>query len=149
MIIKRIRRLMRQLEEGECICSDGSAIEDTSAYIEMKEALGKYKFGESTVDIPNTIRIGSMNYYVNRTSSPLILDNRQCFGTIDYNHKQICIDESVQDAQGCEQTLLHEMFHGAIREHNINIDGIDEEMLVESFARALHQIIKDNKEMFY
>ena len=98
--------------------------------------------------IPKTIRIGSYDYAVNQTNKTLVINAKQCKGTIDYNYHTIDIDTSIQDRQGQEETLLHELFHGIVNERNLDLTNSNEEIIVEELARGLHQVIRDNPDMF-
>lgn len=96
--------------------------------------------------IPSKVRIGSINYSVKCSPDKLILDNKECAGLIDYNYHNIKINNEVQDNQGQEQTFLHELLHGIIDERNIEVK--DEETIVDEIAKGLHQVIRDNIEIF-
>jgi hypothetical protein len=96
------------------------------------------------VNIPNKVRIGSMDYEVLLTDETLVLNGSECFGTIDYNKHLIKINNYLQDIQGNEQTFLHEVVHGIIRERHLDIKNSDEETIVDEIATGLHQLIKDN-----
>ena len=92
------------------------------------------------------IRIGSVDYTVEMTDNNVVVDNQACYGSISYTDHVIKIDKKLGDRQRVELTMLHEMFHGVLHERGIKID--DEESIVESLAKGLHQIVRDNQEMF-
>ena len=98
------------------------------------------------MNIPQKIRIGSVDYEVQLTSDNLVCQGKECYGFNDYDHHTIKINERLQDEQGQEQTFLHEMLHGIIRERNLTVEN--EELVVEEIALGLHQIIRDNIEIF-
>ncbi len=98
------------------------------------------------MNIPEKIRIGSFDYEVKLTKDNLVCRGSECYGVIDYNHHNIKINEMLQDGQGQEQTFLHEMLHGIIRERNLTVEN--EELVVEEIALGLHQVIRDNPEIF-
>lgn len=98
--------------------------------------------------IPDKIRIGSMDYTVIFTDEVLIIKGRECLGSIDYLLHEIKIKNDAQDRQGYEQTLLHEIVHGIIRERNFDLNSDDEELKVDEIASGLHQLIKDNPDLF-
>lgn len=98
------------------------------------------------MNIPQKIRIGSVDYEVQLTKDNLVCQCKECYGFIDYDHHTIKINERLQDEQGQEQTFLHEMLHGIIRERNLTVEN--EELVVEEIALGLHQIIRDNQEIF-
>lgn len=98
------------------------------------------------MNIPNKVRIGSVDYEVELTKETLVCNGQEVFGYINYNHHTIKMNEDLTDNQGLEQTLLHEMLHGIIRERNLTVEN--EELVVEGIALGLHQVIRDNPEMF-
>lgn len=98
--------------------------------------------------IPSQVRIGSVKYDVIVSSDILTLNGRECKGLIDYEFHTININNSIQDRQGVELTLLHELVHGIIKERSLSLEGSDEESIVEEISRGLHQVIKDNSVMF-
>lgn len=100
------------------------------------------------MNIPGSVRIGSSDYEVNLSEEILVLNGQQCKGTIDYDYHQIKISSGVQDKQGQEQTFLHEMIHGIIRERNLDVKNSEEESIVEEIALGLHQVIRDNVNIF-
>ena len=100
------------------------------------------------MNIPKSIRVGSMIYSVTQSDKTLVLGNKSCKGLIDYEMHTIDIDNTVQDSQGAEQTFLHEMIHAIVRERNVLLNGEDQELEVEEIATGLHQVIKDNPEIF-
>lgn len=96
--------------------------------------------------IPKEIRIGSCNYNVEFTDSTLVVDGKECSATINYNYHLISINNSIGDNQKNEISFLHELFHGMVHERNIALDN--EELVVEELARCMHQVIKDNPNIF-
>lgn len=100
------------------------------------------------MEIPNKVRIGSVDYEVIIKDETIVLDAVQCKGKIDYDYHEINIDSSVQDKQGQEQTFLHELIHGIVRERNLDFKNADDETIVDGLAIGLHQVIRDNPEIF-
>lgn len=98
------------------------------------------------MNIPEKVRIGSVDYDVHLTKENLVCKNQESYGLIDYNYHLIKINEILQDKQGLEQTFLHEMLHGIIRERNLTVEN--EELVVEEMALGLHQVIRDNPKIF-
>ena len=99
--------------------------------------------------IPEKIRIGSMDYKVLLTDKMIVRDGVQCYGCIDSEEHVIEIDRTARDIQGQEQTFLHEVVHGIMLDRNINLtDYPDEETIVNEIAKGLHQVIRDNPEIF-
>ena len=100
------------------------------------------------MNIPESIRVGSMIYSVTQSGKTLVLGNKVCDGLIDYQMHTIDINNTIQDSQGAEQTFLHELIHAIVRERNISLNGEDQELEVEEIATGLHQVIKDNPNIF-
>jgi len=98
--------------------------------------------------IPDKVRIGSIDYTVEITGEVIIVDRKECNGEIDYNEKVIKIRNDMQCVQSQEITLLHEIVHGIVYERNFAYEKCNEETITEELARGLHQVIKDNPEMF-
>lgn len=98
------------------------------------------------MQIPEKVRIGSCDYAVELTTETLAVDGRHCHGRIDYNNHKIQIDTKLGDEQQRQRTLLHEVLHGMMRERGLELE--DEESVVEELAKSLHQIIRDNPEIF-
>ncbi len=100
------------------------------------------------MNIPKLVRIGSMDYKVKLVDSIILKGNTQCYGHIDFDSHIIEIDKSLQDQQGLEHTFLHEVVHGIVNERNLDIKNTDEEDITDEIALGLHQIIRDNPDIF-
>ena len=100
------------------------------------------------MNIPSKVRVGSMDYTVELTEDIILVDHKECFGDVNLIKKVIRINKNNQDIQGMQETLLHEIFHGIVYERNFTYDKNDDETITEELARGLHQIIKDNPNMF-
>lgn len=100
------------------------------------------------MNIPKSIRIGSSDYPVTLSNEILVVNGIECKGMIDYEFHKININNSVQDRQGQEKTFLHEVVHGIVRERNLDLINSNEETIVDEIAIGLHQIIRDNQEIF-
>lgn len=98
------------------------------------------------MNIPNTVRIGSVDYAVELSEKPIVLDYKQCNGLIDFSQSKIVLDSKTLEQQQLEITFLHEVVHGML--HDRNLEEQDNEQLVEALAYALHQLIRDNYDMF-
>lgn len=98
------------------------------------------------MNIPNNIRVGSSDYKIELTTNDIIFNNRVCYGTIDYDFGIIKLNKEIQNKQNLEKTFLHEVLHGMFREQNIEIEN--EEDIVEKLSISLHQLIRDNHELF-
>ncbi|MEG1256893.1 hypothetical protein [Clostridium sp.] len=100
------------------------------------------------MQIPNKVRIGSMDYIVELTDKTLYIENTICYGTIDYEKHLIEINSEYKDEQGQEQIFLHELVHGIVKERNLDLKNSDEETITDEIAMGLHQVIKDNLAIF-
>lgn len=100
------------------------------------------------MNIPEKIRIGSSDYSVVLTDDNLVCNGQESYGWIDYNYHLIKINKNIQDKQGQEKTLLHELIHGIVRERSLDVANSNEEIIVEEIAMGLHQVIRDNPEIF-
>ncbi|WP_195264083.1 hypothetical protein [Clostridium sp. 1001275B_160808_H3] len=100
------------------------------------------------MNILDNIRIGSSDYSVILSNETLVIDRHECKGMIDYEFHKIKINNEIQDKQGQEQTLLHEVIHGIVRERNLDLQNSDDETIVDEIAMGLHQVIRDNIEIF-
>jgi hypothetical protein len=101
------------------------------------------------MNIPEKVRIGSMDYSVIFTDETLIVNGRECKGMITYEKHEIKIKNGISDKQGEEETFLHEVVHGIVYERNFNLNAVDEdELKVDEIARGLHQFIRDNPNIF-
>ena len=98
------------------------------------------------MNIPKKIRIGSCDYDVLLTERDLVANQKESYATIDYSNHEIEINTKLGDSQLNELSFLHEMFHGIIEERSLAVQ--DEELIVEGLAKGLHQIIRDNPNIF-
>ena len=96
--------------------------------------------------IPKTIRIGSCDNIIEFTDNDLVSNHKECYANINYDKHKITINSKLGDNQQNELSLLHELFHGIIHERNLEVDN--EELVVEELARGMHQVIRDNPNMF-
>lgn len=96
--------------------------------------------------IPEVVRIGSCDYSVEFTDRDLVANGRESLAVIEYNNHKIEISNKLGDIQTQELSFLHEMFHGILRDRAIEVE--EEEFIVDELAKAMHQIIRDNPEMF-
>jgi len=100
------------------------------------------------LNILKSVRIGSMDYKVELTGEVILVDHKECFGSIDYNNKVISINSKIQGIQNQEVTLLHEIFHAITNERTFSYENNSDETITEELARGLHQLIKDNPKLF-
>lgn len=98
--------------------------------------------------IPSKVRIGSVDYEIFIEDKTIVLNTDQCKGKIDFEYHKINIDSSIQDKQGQEQTFLHELIHGIVRERSLDLEKADEEAIIDGLAIGFHQVIRDNAQIF-
>lgn len=99
------------------------------------------------MNIPGKVRIGSMDYKVALIEGTILNNTQQCYGHIDFDRHIIEIDKTLRDTQGHEQTFLHELVHGIVKEFKIDFSE-NEENVVDKLADGLHQVIRDNPKIF-
>lgn len=92
--------------------------------------------------IPNSIRIGGVEYEV-KDNIPSLNDG-QCllYGQIDYHDNTIKLSDIAQGHQMKCITLWHEILHGIRNHAGISVEN--EETVVDMFARGIYQVLQDN-----
>lgn len=98
--------------------------------------------------IPNKLTISGMEYTVKLEDKPLFCNNQRAYAHIDYDNKEISIDVGLQDIQGQQQSLLHEILHGIVYDRELDFAKDEEETIVDQISNGLYQLIKDNPNMF-
>lgn len=103
--------------------------------------------------IPDKVRVGSIDYDVIVGEEPIIINGVQALGCCDYMDSTIKLDKSIQGDQQLEVTFLHELIHSMFNDSKIDLVnyGLEYEQMeyiVDSLAYSLHQVIRDNKEIF-
>lgn len=92
--------------------------------------------------IPESIRIGGVEYkikHVERVNNGMEI----ACGSIDYDLSEIELSSDIKASHDKKcQTLLHEILHG-IRKH-ANLVISDEEIVVDTLAIGLYQVLQDN-----
>lgn len=94
----------------------------------------------------NTIRIGNFDYTVDFTDEPIILGNQLCYGICDVENQLIQIDSKMTE-QNKERVIFHEVFHGLAEFLGLDF-GEDNEHVIDSLARGIMQLRKDNPLLF-
>jgi len=91
------------------------------------------------------IRIGCYDYTVKETDEIILVDNKKCKGSINYNKHVIQIsNDDMFSEQSKEQTLWHEIVHGIIEYRNIDYTKADEETFIDELAIGLYLLCKSN-----
>ena len=105
------------------------------------------------INIPGKVRVGSIDYDVTVGEDPIIINGVQALGCCDYMDSTIKLDKSIQGNQQLEVTFLHELMHTLFNDCKIDLVnyGLEYEQMeyiVDSLAYSLHQVIRDNPNIF-
>ncbi|WMM24056.1 hypothetical protein RBU61_14145 [Tissierella sp. MB52-C2] len=100
------------------------------------------------MNIPDKLVISGMEYKIKLEDKPLFCSNQRAYAHINYESKEISIDEGLQDTQGHQQSLLHEVIHGIVYDRELDFQNDGEETIVDQISKGLYQVIKDNPELF-
>ncbi len=92
--------------------------------------------------IPESIRIGGVEYAIERGVTDLNDGINMLMGQIHYSGAKILISDKCENQQQEALTLLHEILHGIARDRMIEMEN--EEDIVETFARGIYQLLQDN-----
>lgn len=98
------------------------------------------------INIPSKVRIGSIDYNVDFTQNMYTDEGLKLLGQIDFDKSSIALDDTVQGPQSLEITFLHELIHGML--YSVNSEHTHNEILIDELSKALHQVIKDNIDIF-
>ena len=85
------------------------------------------------------IEIDGCNFEVMYTKEPIIVDNKTCYGRIDYDSATILIDDAVADYTK-NVSLVHEIIHGILDARGFYEESADEDF-VEQVARCLYSTL--------
>ena len=85
------------------------------------------------------VEIDGCNFEVMYTKEPIIVDNKTCYGRIDYDTATILIDDDVADYTK-NVSLVHEIIHGILDARGFYEESADEDF-VEQVARCLYSIL--------
>ena len=105
--------------------------------------------------IPEIIRVGSTFYTVKAQETPIVINEKQCYGYCDPNIHEIVLDAGlISDEQTMEQTFCHELIHAMMFERKINLEAwgltnAQMEHVVDSLGISLHQILMDNPDITF
>ena len=93
--------------------------------------------------IPASIQIGCYQYQVIETAKPLVLNGKECGGTINYREQIIEISNQM-GPQAMEQTFWHEVVHAIVHYRNVSLKEASEETIVDEIATGLYGLMKTN-----
>ena len=85
------------------------------------------------------VEIDGCNFEVMYTKEPIIVDNKTCYGRIDYDSATILIDDDVADYTK-NVSLVHEIIHGILDARGFYEESADEDF-VEQVARCLYSTL--------
>ena len=85
------------------------------------------------------IEIDGCNFEVMYTKEPIIVGNKACYGSIDYDTSTISIDANVSEYTK-NVSLLHEIIHGILDARGFYEESTDEDF-VEQVARCLYSTL--------
>lgn len=95
--------------------------------------------------IPEKVKVGAYTYDVKFVNHPIVVDGRDCYGSIDYTRQQIQIrDNTLHSEQSAVRTFWHEIIHALVYERGIDW-GDNDELYTEELAKAMHAFCVDNK----
>lgn len=100
------------------------------------------------MNIPKKIRIAGADYpiiYKDHLNDGTTL----AYGYINYNENNIYLSstEIMNDSKKCT-VLLHEILHGILHHYGTGVTLENEELVVDTIAKGLYQVVEDNKDMF-
>jgi hypothetical protein len=94
--------------------------------------------------IPDKVKIGYKEYEIIKVDYPILVNGKECYGSIDYNTYVIKINGTFKDNHQ-EATFWHEVLHGIDEMHNGNKL---EEPDIELLSKGLFMFFKDNPDLF-
>lgn len=97
--------------------------------------------------IPESVRIGGVEYRVFDDQPALNDGTNLLYGQIDYHNSVIKLTDIAPGHQMKCITLWHEILHG-IRNH-AGMEIENEEAVIEMFSKGLYQVLQDNGGRFF
>jgi Zn-dependent peptidase ImmA (M78 family) len=95
--------------------------------------------------LPKEVVIDGFTYLVKVTKEQPILGDKVCYGYIDYDFNEIKIVGNKYLSKECQQQVFwHELLHGITHHRKINLPKEDEEDIIDSLARGLHELFVGN-----
>ena len=94
--------------------------------------------------IPEKVKIGGVDYTVTRVTRPCT-NNTNVDGEIIYDRATIALRQGLETCKDYDDMVfIHEVLHGVFNHMCIEQD----EELIEKLSKGLHQVIKDNLNIF-
>ena len=103
---------------------------------------------------PTKVRINGMEYAIEYVPELFDADNDELYGCFYEEDLVIKINTKNQTDRAIIRTLLHEICHAILFEHDVNCKGQGERMpkgeeeFCELVSKCMYQIMMDNKGMF-
>jgi len=94
----------------------------------------------------NFIKIDAINYDVEESNGPLIVNGKECGGEIDYLTTKIKILNSLSKEKQ-KWVLMHEIMHGIMYERHLEDNKTTDETVLDELASAFIALIRDNPEL--
>ncbi len=99
----------------------------------------------SRAHIPRRVRVAGHDLRVELVATPRGDHDERLDGSMELARNLIQLDKALEDSQRLE-TLLHEAFHAVCRIYDLELrEG--EERVVQCFANAVFQLLRDNKRL--
>lgn len=96
------------------------------------------------MEIPSEVKIGNINFEVVKTKNNLVFEGDPVDGIISFEESKIELGVLNRSQQVIEETFIHEVIHGIFGYMSIE----QNEELIIKISKGLHQVIKDNPEIF-
>ena len=95
------------------------------------------------------VRIDALTYKVSETKEPILIDNKECRGKIEYDSAEIVISDREETCSNDRKTavLMHEIVHGIIYERGLMSQIQDHELVCDEFASAFIGLVRDNPQL--
>lgn len=103
----------------------------------------KKEITQSKESIPDSVKVGNVEYDVNSKDCVEIDGDKNFQGSCDFLGTEISILDSLSDERK-KDIFFHELTHAIFYE--ASYDEHDEEM-IDRIGKALHQVVSDNSEL--
>lgn len=88
------------------------------------------------------VQIDSVNYRVEETDTPIIIEHKECSGGVFYNDALIKVGNRLNDNVKTK-VLMHEIVHAVLYERGMS-EASEDEILVEELAKSFINLIRSN-----
>ena len=88
------------------------------------------------------VQVDSVNYRIEETDTPIIIEHKECGGGVFYNDALIKVGNFLKgDAK--TKVLMHEIIHAILFERGMP-EASEDEILVEELAKGVLNLIRSN-----